>query len=57
MEIYTVSISVHLTVHIVSVKSIYWIAQFSNYESSKLNAWNYYKAHLSMEYLRFNKLL
>jgi hypothetical protein len=37
------------------VKSIYWIAQFANYESSKLNAWNYYKAHLSMEYLRFNK--
>jgi hypothetical protein len=35
-------------------KSLIWICQMQNYATSKLNAWNFYKSNLSMEYLRFN---
>ena len=35
-------------------KSLIWVCQMQNYATSKLNAWNFYKSNLSMEYLRFN---
>lgn len=36
------------------VKSLTWICQMQNYGISKLNAWNFYKSNLTIEYLRFN---
>ena len=36
------------------IKSLIWICQMQNYATSKLNAWNFYKSNLAIEYLRFN---